>query len=532
MGISALKLVLHPGMAASLFASRHFAFRISPRISPFLPHTLPVMENSPQRERRKRPRRTETPILLRGLNYLQAAGILAMVVASPWLFGTTEAWSIQLMNWITYSLGGILLLKKVTCFLYRDQLPTNDIPPKPRLLTLSLDLLICFLLGYILLSALNARAAYNFDEQQFLYRDDYNPKLPHSYDSNATWRDFWQYLGFACFFWTLRNWLLTDPGTEQNQESSSRRFLSPRLKLLLWIICLNGSLVALQAILQRLSGSSKLLWIRESWWKRADACFGPYSYRSNAAQYLNLIWPVTVGLWLTLRSEFKRRNPTGRGGEGPHLVLIPLAAVTALAPLVSLSRGGAVIAGALLLAILATILFSTRFSLRFRLGTAAVFAVVVVLGANLAWPQLKKRLASLEHDQLGGRQEIYDNARKIASDFPRFGTGAGSFPAVYQLYRSSATQIWQAYVHDDWLEARATLGWVGFSVVLGLLLLGLSAVMLGGGLPLPPLLVTTMLLGLAGCLLHARFDFPLQIYSILLLVLTFLGILSSGRIRK
>ena len=46
-------------------------------------------------------------------------------------------------------------------------------------------------------------------------------------------------------------------------------------------------------------------WLREPLWnKSADAQFGPYAYRSNAAQYFNLVWPVALALGWEGFAEF------------------------------------------------------------------------------------------------------------------------------------------------------------------------------------------------------------------------------------
>jgi O-antigen ligase len=486
------------------------------------------MEQRSEASEKKRSRRKRSPVLYRYIEVGQGAAILSMLVVSPWLFGTTEDWAIHLMNGVAYGLGALLVIKKIVALFYRDLLP-----PKPaqsvssKAFGWSLNLLIAALLTYILVSALNARATYVFQEQRFEYHESYNPSWPHSYDSEATWTSFWQYLGIALFFWSLRDWLLSDSkAVSAGGDGRASSALTPRLNTLFWVLCVNGSLVALQAVLQRLSGSTHLLWLRESYGQNSINCFGPFSYRSNAAQYLNLIWPVTIGLWLTLRSEFKRRHLSARAGEGAHLVLVPLAGITAIGPIISLSRGGALIAGFLLGSIFLLLLFSKRLSAGGRIATITVFLFILASAAILAWPQLKLRFATLEKDQWSNRGEIYENAKQITLDYPVFGTGAGTFSSVYHLYRQSTRQRWHSVVHDDWLEARVTLGWVGFSVGLSILVLSIVRFVFTRGLPLSDLLAGTLVLAIIGCAVHAKFDFPFQIYSILLLFVTYCGILS------
>ena len=95
-----------------------------------------------------------------------------------------------------------------------------------------------------------------------------------------------------------------------------------------------------------------------------------------------------------------------------------------------------------------------------------------------------------------------------------FGNGPGTFGTVFQLYRISNATYWPEQLHNDWLETLITFGWTG-------LLLALAA--LGGvvaaGWRAPRRLAVMAGLALAGCLIQARFDFPLQIHSVLFLFL-------------
>lgn len=129
-------------------------------------------------------------------------------------------------------------------------------------------------------------------------------------------------------------------------------------------------------------------------------------------------------------------------------------------------------------------------------------------------PGFRFRLGDLG-DRMSGRPEIYENARRMAADCPVW-AGAGTFGSLYQLYRRPG-QGWAAYAHDDWLETRITLGWVGLAgVVAGLgVLLVRSWVRSGTGVP--RLVVGFWGLALGGCLLHAKSSIsPFQIHSVAL----------------
>lgn len=438
-----------------------------------------------------------------------------------------------------------------------------------RYLTAALAVMTVFLHVYCVVSALNARASYLPLESRFEYYDSIE-WLPHTYDRAATWNAFWQYLGLAFFFWGTRDWLIgktrkerhwaTGEGEDRrshrrgsdldrqalletsetpesefpNTESrfgredpmiSTRaltlpRFRAPalpaRLQRLLWVLCINGALLALEGILQRLDGTNKLLWLVVPHINSGtEAQFGPYAYRSNAASYLNLIWPVCFGFWLVLRkASIGTRRTAQRIGGGSYMVLLPCAVIMASAPIISTSRGGALVALAGVPVASGIVFFAARREKSLvRASMLTLFIVILGFSAFLGWKDLAQRLENMFSDDLSGRMQIYQNSRAIAEQFPVLGTGPASFTAIYQLYKEP-NQVWEAYLHDDWLELRVTFGLLGFGLILLMLSIPLAKWFLPGGIDVSWEFVAFVWMAIAGCLVHAKFDFPLQVYSI------------------
>src|SRR5208283_2520082 len=88
--------------------------------------------------------------------------------------------------------------------------------------------------------------------------------------------------------------------------------------------------------------------------------FGPYHYRSNAAQYFNLLWPVCLGFWWNLQSQSAIRH-SSFVIRNFHHVLLPCAAIMAACPIISTSREGALVAaGMLVLAVIFLAVFGAR----------------------------------------------------------------------------------------------------------------------------------------------------------------------------
>ncbi len=261
--------------------------------------------------------------------------IYFIIIFNPWAFGTTQEWSIWTMNIASYGLGFLMIckwiIKKKTGFHPprwdedRGALSEEEFRKRKRRSKLVVRIAIG-LTGLILIwcvvSWINARADfhYTFDKHQFRFEYFNNSIswLPHTYAKSLTEKAIWEYLGYALFFWALRDWLLGKTLKEVHgslaigsrgrsasqagiRSTTGPGGLSTRTHRLLWILCINGALVALEGILQRLSGTDKLLWLIQPTINKYNlAQFGPYAYRSSAAQFYNLIWPICLGFWWLL----------------------------------------------------------------------------------------------------------------------------------------------------------------------------------------------------------------------------------------
>jgi hypothetical protein len=392
----------------------------------------------------------------------------------------------------------------------------------------------CGILAYVLLAALNARATYDADSMTFVYCNHIR-WLPASIDGKSTWQTFWNLLALAFCFWAARDWLQAsaspDPqaGSFQSILPGFVSPLSPRLKSLLWVLTISGGLLGLEGIIQRLSGSTKLLFlITPEFHKEAQEQFGSYAYRASAVQYFNLLWPVCLGFWWTSSRSSGGRHVTS------HL-LLACAAVMAACPVIASARGAALMDLALLPIATSTLMLwpifgytdPTQIRTRSTVLLLVFFISALTLGLGLGWKQLLPRLDNLAFG-LHERERLYDCARRIAADYPWFGTGPGTFEKVFQLYRGSVDGYWPAQLHNDWLETRVTFGWIGSGMIaMGILLIMLmlqNRVCTRRAYPLDFVLGLSLL----GCLLQARWDFPLQIYSILFLFVIWCSVLCGA----
>jgi hypothetical protein len=454
--------------------------------------------------------------LRNAISYLESIGgllICTLAGITPWLFGTTEDWSVRLMNIGCLVVGLIFAAVGILGRLRPSDEASCDFARSLRYFALSLFGVNLVFLGYCAVAYLNPRATFSFETQDFSYFEKYNPSLPTTYDRNLTSETLLNFFCLFIFFWAVRAWLAKGwINTLRRGRPNPNVYHNRRFRALLWVLSVNAITLALQATLQRLTHSEKLLWMRHSWWKSVDMCFGPFSYRGNAAEYFNLIWPLAFGFAIL---SFRNRRITNQKRllDGPELLLIPGLILLGVAPFLSLSRGGAIIAGCGMVAFLLILILEYSHSSKMRI--LIVFAFVVL--ASAVWLSAARALVTRFQAQKGfsGREEIYVNAKKIVEDFPVFGTGPGTFRSVYHLYRPDISQEWHAFVHNDWLETRVTVGWVGFILVLlHLAILG-TWILVGKNGAISNLFFGCIWISLVQTLIKAGFDFPFQTYSIL-----------------
>lgn len=459
------------------------------------------------------------------LDNLSAALIFFAVVFGPWAFGTTQTWSIDVMNATGFTLGVLWLAKLIIRQFTRDKSAPRTRPHFTTTLLVGASFLV---LLYSFISAANARATYHPGQWQFEYHNAI-VWLPHSYDADRSWDRFWQNLGLAGLFWALRDWLLTadfvgagDQAwyTEPSAGGSIR--LPSRLRRLLWVLAISGTLLAIQAIVQRLQGGDKVLWLVKPSVNGATVVeFGPFPYRGNASQYFNLLWPLILGLWWTDSTA----SPTG----SPKKLNLLLAGVIfmAMCPLVATSRAGAAVL-ILTTGLAAATMWFASGAKRVKLAIPVVTGIMLLVGGLLGWGSLGPRLkhVSEDADGPGGRFELSRVGLEMAANNPLFGTGPGSLETMYQLYMHHWDDFWPAQLHNDWLEILATYGIVGFTLILICLGLAVSRSLFPGGIRTSAPFVQLLWIALAGCLIHAAFDWPMECHAVLTLFLVIGAILS------
>lgn len=261
---------------------------------------------------------------------LQEGFLLSALVLSTWVLAGEPAWMPWILGTLGLAVGALSLTGR-----RRTGLAEDGCRGGPRAFWVRvLAGVSLFLLLWVLVSALNAGGTVGPASGEWIRRS-YLAWLPHSYDSGSTWRALWQGLGIAGFFWGTRSWLLTDPSGPTRDRAG--RWPS-RGERLIWVVSINGALLAGAGLLQLASGTPKLLGLFEDPAQRAAAThFGPFAYRNNAAQYLQLIWPLTFALWLIGSGGSHHRR---RVGSSPRMLLPVLMLLMVAGILGTTSKGG------------------------------------------------------------------------------------------------------------------------------------------------------------------------------------------------
>jgi hypothetical protein len=427
---------------------------------------------------------------------------LGTIVVAPWLYGGTTAWSIELIN---------LLLGLVLTLWIASLLVDCRWPRVPR--SLAVIVLIILLQGWWMVT--NAHAIYDATFRLFAPVD-------------ATWRSGAGSADYVLSFaWMVRATLLLGICC-----LSAELCQRPAWLLRLWnALVLAGGAIALFGLIEKGTGAKMIFWQPSVLWnKEAYPFFATFFYHANAGAFLNLVLPPIAGIaiWLAAR----RAPPWVRAACLTTLVLVVVAVSS------NTSRMAQAVAGALIVVMLAALARpGARFVARAEKGTLIVGTLVVVAtvlaiaqAAKLDQP-LKRWNELSSHWAESSRWTVYQVALNGVGDAGWFGFGPGTFRVVFPHYQHGApalTGTWR-FLHEDYLQTLLEWGWLG-SAIIGALFFG------GIGIAIrnyfmqeewttrQRILLPCVVLALIGVGLHATVDFPLQIFSIQLIVATYLGI--------
>jgi len=243
----------------------------------------------------------------------------------------------------------------------------------------------------------------------------------------------------------------------------------------------NASLLALLAVLQKLTGAKRIFW---SYVPSNNSFLGSFIYPNHAGPYLNLMVALAVGLawryyqralikgWTTLRAR----------------ALMTCGVFVGVAVLYSSSRASISLLVAFVFIVGATVAARRIFRLgRTRehpefLPLGLVLAVVVGLGlGSLQAGKIWSRFSTMLNDPsmaARGRTLVREAATEMFQDQWGFGWGAGCFRHGFPLYAQKYPAIYHSsggnlqaweHAHNDWVQFPVEVGIVGLLPILFML---------------------------------------------------------------
>ncbi|MEY2518660.1 MAG: hypothetical protein QOF24_419 [Verrucomicrobiota bacterium] len=428
---------------------------------------------------------------------------LATLVAAPWLYGGTTAWSIEITS------GSLAL---VLAFWAASLLLDWRWPFLSRGLAIIAGVIL--LLGWWMVA--NANAIYDPTFRNFVPVGAIWSAMPGSAD---------YVLSFA---WMLRTTALI--GVTIFVADLSRR---PAWLLRLWhAVAIAGGSIAFLGLIQKGTGAEMMFWqSAPERNKEIYPFFATYYYHANAGAFLNLVLPPVGGL--ALWTMARQSSAIARATWITTLVLIAVAIfsnTSRMAQAVSVILGLAMIAAVARPAARMMVRAEKRVLI---VGVLVVTLTAIAIGqaahldrAMLRWQQITTQLP------LDARWAADRVALGGVGDAGWFGFGPGTFQAIFPHYQREVGNglrgTWR-FLHEDYLQTILEWGWFGSASIAALFFGGIAAALhnyfkAGDWNNRQRILLPCAVLALAGVALHALVDFPLQILSIQLFVATYLGI--------
>ena len=430
--------------------------------------------------------------------------LLGNVVAAAWLYGGTREWAREWVSWLLLANTALFVLGMTA----RLRLPRIPLPA-------------ALALGFLLLQGWfmtwNAKRQFIDAAQIFVDRQQPWPGWPGFMDEALVLPSMLLTTGLLGAFCIAC-------------DMTPNRIWRQRL----WItLAGTGVSIVLLGLAQRLLDAPSIFWDLEH--NLGWTFFGVFRYHANAGSFINLVLPLIVGLAVV---AFFRE------GAGMSRVLWTLAAlITAAAGFVNVSRAANVLC-ALLLACMSLCIASAatqRLALPGQWFRWSLAAGLLGLAGVLAFSfGVEKSLMRWEMGSWqilrgdAGRTETYEIiSRSAIPAAGAWGFGPGTFEQMFNIHRtqtgSSLEGRWDK-AHSDALQTPMDWGWMGASawslLLMGGLIRGLRSMKRSGrsdrGLGI---LSAACVFSLAGVILHALVDFPLQIASLQLFTMLIAGML-------
>jgi O-antigen ligase len=278
-----------------------------------------------------------------------------------------------------------------------------------------------------------------------------------------------------------------------------------QIKLLAMVICGYASVLALFALVQGISGTTKLYWVHSP--LSRGWIYGPYVNHNHYAGLMEMLVPFPLVIALSHQARGWQKSLAAAS-----------AALIATTIFLSGSRGG-MGAFAVEITIIGAILLRSEMAGRATTTIGIFLLIMVGLLLWLGGGELVDRMSSIRtetHAEVTGgtRLDIDRDGLHMFARKPVLGWGLGTFPEVYPQFRTFYTNFFINAAHNDYVQLLVEMGALSLATMIWLLLLvyrnGIKKLKdwprdTNGALAL------AALLGISGILFHSLVDFNLQI---------------------
>ena len=297
---------------------------------------------------------------------------------------------------------------------------------------------------------------------------------------------------------------------------------SKSVLIILWAFIISGVTLSIIAIIQKFSGTEKLLWIVDA---SNTNPWGTFAYRNQGAAFLILVLLISGLLYFF----YLRPNIIKSKCSGLHFLIFTIILIISASIWLSLSRSGIILGGLLFLLFLILVASSNlAWSKKRFLRTMVKLFLILFLGGififkTTNWNEVKNRANNLEYTIKN--IESYDRylsskaTWEMAKDRLIFGWGGGSFRYIFPIYQIEYEQLWSFYdhrnqpygrkiynyAHNDWIQFLAEYGIFGVLLISGLILCLLANL---SYIPKVSLIAGVfMVVGITAIFLHNLVDF-------------------------
>ncbi len=435
----------------------------------------------------------------------------AYVTLTPLCYGATPFWASALCAQIALFLFAVWFLFKAA---------TRSLPAIPLLFWLPASLIL--IQGWWMV--FNGHSTFDTAYQQFVPLLPPFPELPGSVDKYFS-----------------GDVMLRISGLLASAVLAIHFGKTPQGRMtLLRCMAIGAVLVVILGFLQRASGASDIFWgdrnLTQSFF------FGPYRYHGNAGAFLNFTWPLIV---CTLVICWTRQKSSADKAIAQFWGIAVLLSTIAL--FINGSRAASILAVPLILGGL----FSYRRWLKrnFKISKSLIIITLVISAFSISvlsfsfmgktadrWSLLLTHPGSLFQ-----RLDTYHACLPMIQDGGWFGFGPGgfrwSFPEYAVELQKSSSGFWR-FAHQDYLQTLIEWGMIGtlwWAMLFVPVLVRLNTLLkrLPGDLASGEhYMLRALALSILGLILYAMGDFPLQIYSIQLYLLTACSLIWSMHVGK